>query len=135
MQHTELSPLTNFNATEPKDLNDQGQVVGNSYEPFQPTEPSSRATRWVQRRQGWWVPTALSDSLNRTEARRINNKGEALYVEYNTPTESDAPTFFLWKKGKAVNLETVVPGLKAAIDLNDQSQLLGVAESEDGASA
>jgi uncharacterized membrane protein len=115
MNIIELQPLTNFQATHPTDINNQGQVVGMSWAPSQQATSSHQATLWVN-----GIPTPLSDSPNPTEARRINDQGEVLYVEES----NSAYTYFLWKEGAAVDLDTAIPGFRA-VDLNDQRQLLG----------
>lgn len=129
----ELQPLSTFgfDETYPTDINDLGKVVGKSEVDTGPCGsgkiigPLSTATLWEN-----GVPSALSTSAKRSEALKINNKDEVLYVQYGEAIRDTNPTYFLWKNGTAVNLSTLVPGLVSAIDLNDSSLILGVRDGE-----
>jgi hypothetical protein len=131
LDSVELQPLLrSHTVTVPADINDLGTVVGSSSfcEPSCPRGvPSSVATLWTA-----GVPSAISLSVNSSEALRINNDDSVLYVQSDNPnslyTQSgyySNPIYFLWKNGSAVDLSTRVPGLWSADDLNDSGLILG----------
>jgi hypothetical protein len=131
LDSVELQPLLrSHTATAPKDINDLGTVVGSSGDcgsSCQRGVPSSVATLWTA-----GVPSAISMSVNSSEALRINNDGSVLYVQSDNPESLYAqsghysnPTYFLWKNGSTVDLSTRVPGLVSARDLNNSGLILG----------
>ena len=139
----ELYPLTtaNFYTTSAVDVNDNGDVVGSCwfYWHNQPGKPARTATLWEKTRFLRWKlykyysyhPTPLTNSQNLSEGLKINNRGEVVYVEYDSPTNYGNPTFFLWKKNNStINLHTVITDLQQILDMNDQGEIL--ATKKDG---
>ena len=131
----ELAPLFGFKSCYVADVNDEGGVVGCSSEPVSPfAQCYSRATLWT--RDTNFTPVPLSQSTDRSEALRINEKGEVLVVEYDGPlvTDSTPARYWLWTEGQPpVDLAARFPGLRYAQDLNDNTngntQVLGELDS------
>lgn len=126
----ELEPLSssNFNATAPHAINDAGQVVGRSFVYRRiPLGPYSTATLWENA-----IPVALTTSANWSEALRINNQEEILLVQLDRPYYDPInPTYFLRTQGTTLDLNSLVPRLRGAVDLNDGGLILGVLDSAD----
>jgi hypothetical protein len=124
----ELTPLSGYESSTPADINEKGQVVGVSSDPTPPTWlPPSRATLWADDKV---IPLLKSpgpyweDSSNLlpSEAMRLGWEGRILCAYSST----DKKSYYVWKNEAepALDLATVVTGLKDAIDFNDKGQVL-----------
>lgn len=95
-----------------QDINDAGQVVGNSLLP----DGSVRATLWQN-----GTVTNLGSGANFSYATAINNKGQIV----GASTGPNNPRAYLWYEGTMTNLGSIGGGDAVANDINEAGVVVG----------
>jgi probable HAF family extracellular repeat protein len=105
------------------DINDKGQVAGDSYRTDPPGRYAFIWDRGSLRKLG-----TLGGGV--TEAVAINNRGQVIG---NGLTASGAQHAFIWSAGTITDLGTLGGKTATAIDLNDRGQIVGTSTTSTGA--
>ncbi len=127
-----LYPLMAYQASSPVDINGQGRVVGNSFDPKSGYwVPPSRATLWKPLYGGLMASPLYKSPPQQwlsTEAIGINASNQVLCVEH---ASGGVDNYYLWKNEAepALDLSAEIEALDYAVALNDNEQLLVVHKS------